>query len=154
MANDWAAMTDEEIEEELNAGHAEQTRRRDIQNIPQTIAAMNRAYLNAEGTTEGSPWRQPTGAHDAYPAGFQVTHSEKLWESLIDANVWEPGVSGWREFVEGGGYPVYTQPTGGHDAYVAGDKVAFEGKCYESAIDANVWSPTTNPAGWTEIPCP
>lgn len=36
-------------------------------------------------------WVQPTGAHDAYNKGDKVTHNEKHWESLIDANVWEPG---------------------------------------------------------------
>jgi len=41
------------------------------------------------------PWVQPTGAHDAYPAGAQVTYGGFIWESTIDANVWEPGVYGW-----------------------------------------------------------
>lgn len=36
-------------------------------------------------------WVQPTGAHDAYAKGAKVTHKEFTWESLIDANVWEPG---------------------------------------------------------------
>lgn len=39
-------------------------------------------------------WVQPTGAHDAYQKGDKVTHVEKHWESLIDANVWEPGAVG------------------------------------------------------------
>ena len=43
------------------------------------------------------PWVQPTGAHDAYPLGAQVTHVGRLWESLYDANVWEPSVFGWRD---------------------------------------------------------
>jgi len=41
-------------------------------------------------------WRQPTGAHDAYAKGDQVTHNGQVWESLVNANVWEPGVYGWR----------------------------------------------------------
>jgi len=45
----------------------------------------------------------------------------------------------------------WIQPTGGHDAYNTGDKVTFEGKIYESLIDANVWSPTVYPEGWQEI---
>lgn len=47
-------------------------------------------------------WVQPTGAHDAYAKGDKVTHNEKVWVSDIDANVYEPGVYGWTEFVEGG----------------------------------------------------
>ena len=42
-------------------------------------------------------WVQPLGAHDAYPLGAQVTHLGRLWESLYDANVWEPSVFGWRD---------------------------------------------------------
>ena len=38
-------------------------------------------------------WVQPTGGHDAYNKGDKVTHNEKHWESLIDANVWEPSES-------------------------------------------------------------
>jgi hypothetical protein len=42
------------------------------------------------------PWVQPTGAHDAYALGALVTHNGQTWESLYAANVWEPGVFGWR----------------------------------------------------------
>lgn len=42
-------------------------------------------------------WVQPTGAHDAYNMGDKVSHNEKHWESLIDANVYEPGIYGWQE---------------------------------------------------------
>lgn len=46
-------------------------------------------------------WVQPTGSHDAYQKGDKVTHNEKHWESLIDANIWEPGTTGteslWKE---------------------------------------------------------
>lgn len=39
---------------------------------------------------EWPEWVQPTGAHDAYNTGDKVSHNEKHWESLIDANVYEP----------------------------------------------------------------
>jgi hypothetical protein len=42
-------------------------------------------------------WVQPTGAHDAYNKGDKVSHNEKHWESLIDANAYEPGIYGWQE---------------------------------------------------------
>lgn len=38
-------------------------------------------------------WVQPTGAHDAYAKGDKVRHGGKVWESLVDANVWEPSAS-------------------------------------------------------------
>ena len=47
-------------------------------------------------------WTQPAGAHDAYALGYKVTHTGRLWESLYDANVWEPGVFGWKDL---GVYP-------------------------------------------------
>ena len=51
-------------------------------------------------------------------------------------------------------YPVWVQPTGGHDAYQTGDRVYFptaNDSVYESLIDANVWSPTVYPQGWKLI---
>lgn len=50
--------------------------------------------------------------------------------------------------------PDWVQPTGAHDAYQIGDCVTFNGNCYESLINANVWSPAVYPAGWNQIPCP
>ena len=49
---------------------------------------------------EWPEWRQPQGAHDAYAKGAKVSHSGKKWTSNIDANVWEPGVYGWTEYME------------------------------------------------------
>lgn len=48
-------------------------------------------------------------------------------------------------------YPEWVRPTGSHDAYNIGDKITFEGKHYESTIDANVYSPIEYPQGWKEI---
>ncbi len=42
---------------------------------------------------EWPEWVLPTGAHDAYNTGDKVSHNEKHWISLIDANVWEPSES-------------------------------------------------------------
>lgn len=46
------------------------------------------------------------------------------------------------------GNPVWTRPTGAHDAYNKGDIVDYNGMLYESLIDGNVWSPEEYPAGW------
>lgn len=43
-------------------------------------------------------WKQPTGAQDAYNKGDRVYYPTKLddvYVSLIDANVYQPGVYGW-----------------------------------------------------------
>ena len=46
---------------------------------------------------EWPEWIQPTGAHDAYNTGDKVSHNEKRWVSVMDANIYEPGVYGWDE---------------------------------------------------------
>lgn len=47
-----------------------------------------------------------------------------------------------------GGYPVWSQPTGAHDAYNAGDVVNYRGTLYQSLMDGNTYSPEAYPAGW------
>jgi len=38
-------------------------------------------------------------------------------------------------------WPAWVQPTGSHDAYMAGDKVSHNDHHWESLIDNNVWEP-------------
>lgn len=43
-------------------------------------------------------WRQPTGAQDAYNKGDRVHYPDAdgpVYESIVDANVWAPGIYGW-----------------------------------------------------------
>ena len=47
-----------------------------------------------------------------------------------------------------GGYPVWSQPSGAHDAYNTGDIVNYNGTLYKSLIDGNTWAPDAYPAGW------
>jgi hypothetical protein len=90
-------------------------------------------------------WKQPEGAHDAYPLGAVVTHNNQEWRSIIAANVWAPGVTGW-QLVADGAIPAWMQPAGAHDAYSKDALVMFEGEGWVSEIDANVWAPGTY--GW------
>lgn len=46
---------------------------------------------------EWPEWVQPIGAQDAYQIGDKVSHNGKLWISIANNNVWEPGVYGWVE---------------------------------------------------------
>mgnify|MGYP005766109923 FL=1 len=46
------------------------------------------------------------------------------------------------------GYPVWSQPSGAHDAYNTGDVVSYNGTLYRSLIDGNTWSPDEYPEGW------
>ena len=49
------------------------------------------------------------------------------------------------------GYPLWSQPTGAHDAYNKGDTVNYNGTIYESLMDGNTYSPDAYPAGWKEV---
>lgn len=51
------------------------------------------------------------------------------------------------------GYPIWSQPSGAHDAYNTGDVVSCNGTLYQSLIDGNVWSPEAYPAGWEAVEC-
>lgn len=106
-------------------------------------------HLNQTAHADGSEWVQPLGVHDAYAKGAKVIHGGKTWESLTFANVWEPGVSGWREIATGGNVAEWVQPTGAHDAYGVGDRVLHNGKTWESTSAANVWEPGVY--GWIEV---
>lgn len=44
-------------------------------------------------------WEQPDSTN-AYKIGDKVVHNEKTWTSVVDNNVWEPGVYGWEEVTE------------------------------------------------------
>lgn len=48
-------------------------------------------------------WVQPDSTN-AYSAGDKVRHLDKIWQSLVDNNVWEPGAIGtenlWTEITE------------------------------------------------------
>lgn len=46
------------------------------------------------------------------------------------------------------GYPIWSRPTGAHDAYNIGDIVEFEGVLYKSIINGNTYSPTEYREGW------
>ena len=49
------------------------------------------------------------------------------------------------------GYPVWSQPSGAHDAYNTGDIVNYSGMLYKSLIDGNVWAPDAYPQGWEAV---
>lgn len=45
-------------------------------------------------------WKQPTGAQDAYSKGDKVKYPDAdgdVWVSIVDSNVWQPGVYGWEK---------------------------------------------------------
>ena len=150
MARLITDASDEELARYAAAIKAEQDRRRTLANAESQMADLNRRYLDAQGLKPGDPWRQPSGAHDSYPAGWEVTHEGKTWIADADGTAWEPGVAGWTQKVEEGEIPEWVQPQA-HNPYMTGDRVRFEGDVYESIIDGNVWSPADYPQGWKRV---
>lgn len=103
-------------------------------------------------TSDGvAKWVQPTGAHDAYANGAVVELDGKKWVSVVDSNVWKPGICCWREYTaeQPDAVAEWVQPTGAHDVYNKGDIVTYNGKKYMSKIDANAWAPDVY--GWDQV---
>ena len=149
---DIADASDAELRQLKRMIDGELSRRETLANAGRAMDDIARSVLAAQGQTDGDEWVQPIDATNAYPKDWTVTFGGKTWVSLTPANVWQPGVSGWREIVEEGDTPPeYVQPTGGHDVYNAGDLVTFEGAVYKCVIDNCVWSPTDYPQGWEKI---
>lgn len=154
MNLDLHALSDSDLIELHAAVLAEQERRALLADAERQASDLADAWAEAAGRQDGDPWVQPTGAHNAYRLGAEVTHEDKTWISTTPSNVWEPGVTGWREKPAENpdtgevSVPEFRQPLGDHDAYKKGDKVSFGGVVYESLIDGNVWSPEEYAQGW------
>lgn len=97
-------------------------------------------------------WIQPTGAQDpdlltwdAYDLDALAGHNGSIWRSLANYNIWEPGVTNWREQPVDGSAPAWIQPTGAEDAYDTGEQVTHTGETWSSNIDANTTEPGVDP---------
>lgn len=102
-------------------------------------------------------------AGKAYPADTYITYGKnsvgdpqlyKVVQAHTSAAEWLPDAAASLYTAIGldnSGYPVWSQPTGAHDAYNAGDVVNYNGVLYKSLIDGNVYSPEAYPAGWEEV---
>lgn len=64
---------------------AEQRRRDAVQSIPSQIDALATQYRALLGIRDGTPWRQPTGAHDAVEPGGKRVFQGHLWENTSGA---------------------------------------------------------------------
>lgn len=45
-------------------------------------------------------WQQPLGVSDAYQKDDKVTYDNQHWVSIVDNNVWQPGIYGWNKIDE------------------------------------------------------
>ena len=89
-----------------------------------------------------------------YTAGDRVRFGGVLYrceQSHRSQESWEPDIAPalWTQVAEPGEIPVWRQPSGAQDAYMAGDLVHYpdkDGPVYESTVDYNTWSPDVY--GW------
>lgn len=85
---------------------------------------------NATGDPQLYKVVQDHTSQDIYPPG---EGTESLYDALgLDES----------------GYPIWTRPSGAHDAYNKGDIVNYNGQLYRSLIDGNTYTPEEYPAGW------
>lgn len=96
----------------------------------------------------------------AYAVGDIVSYSEnsagdpqlyKVVQNHTSAAEWTPDATASLYDAIGlddSGYPVWSRPSGAHDAYNTGDIVNYNGTLYRSKIDGNTWAPDEYPAGW------
>ena len=52
-----------------------------------------------EESNESAAWVQPDSTNP-YSKDSKVSHNDKIWISIVDNNVWEPGIYGWEEVIE------------------------------------------------------
>lgn len=99
---------------------------------------VNRTYVVGEYLLYGA---NATGDPQLYKV-VQAHTSQENWTPETTPSLYEPiGLN--KE-----GYPVWSRPSGAHDAYNKGDIVDYNGTLYKSLIDGNVYSPDEYPAGW------
>lgn len=136
-----------------------------IQRAEQLRFALQKfaATLPEEDAMEVATIYDPWKADKPYKVGQYITYGTnavgdpqlyKVVSEHTSANEWIPGTAGTESLytaigLDDSGYPVWSQPTGAHDAYNTGDIVNYNGTLYESLIDGNVYSPDAYPAGWT-----
>lgn len=100
----------------------------------------------------------------AYSVGDIISYGEnslgdpqlyKVVQAHMSQEDWIPGQgtdSLYDAFgLDESGYPIWSQPTGAHDAYNTGDIVNYNGTLYKSAMDGNVWAPDAYPQGWEKV---
>ena len=99
---------------------------------------VGKSYAVGEFLTYG---KNEVGDPQLYKV-VQAHTSQENWTPDATPSLYEPiGLNSE-------GYPVWSKPSGAHDAYNTGDIVDYNGTLYKSLIDGNVYSPDEYPAGW------
>lgn len=121
---------------------------------------MFAASLDDEKAMEVATIYDPWVVGKSYVVGDFLTYGEnkvgdpqlyKVVQNHTSQEDWKPDVlpSLYTPIgLDDSGYPVWSKPTGAHDAYNKGDIVNYNDTLYESLIDGNVYSPEEYPNGW------
>lgn len=124
------------------------------------VLQMYAANLDDDKALEVATIYDPWIAGKSYIIGEFFTYGQngvgdpqlyKVVQAHVSQSNWTPDATPALYVAIGldsAGYPVWSQPTGAHDAYNTGDVVDYNGTLYESTIDGNVYSPDAYPAGW------
>lgn len=102
---------------------------------------VNKAYAVGDKLTYGT---NSVGDPQLYKV-VQAHTSQADWTPDAVASLYE------HIGLDDAGYPVWSQPTGAHDAYNKGDIVNYNGVLYRSLIDGNTYSPDAYPDGWEKV---
>ena len=98
---------------------------------------------------------QPWIAGESVNIGALRLYEDELYK-CVQAHTtqldWTPDITHalWVIKSAPGVIPEWVQPDS-TNPYMIGDKVTYNGHIWESSIDANVWSPSAYPAGWTDL---
>lgn len=121
---------------------------------------MFAASLDAEQAMEIATIYEPWKSGKAYTVGKYLTYGEnatgdpqlyKVVQAHTSQADWLPAdTPALYEPIglNSAGYPVWSRPSGAHDAYNSGDIVDYNGTLYKSLIDGNIYSPEEYAAGW------
>lgn len=155
---DLSTYTDDELVALSLQVRDEQRNRATVMNAPARISRINASVLAAQGVSQGQEWVQPSGATDAYPIGWVVTHNAKTWKSLIAANATEPGdpadPQNYRWWEDMTPVPVTDAWDPNGHVYAVGDIVTYNGQTYQ-CLQAHTsqpdWFPDVTPALWQPV---
>lgn len=106
---------------------------------------------------------EPWDANKSYTEGQYLTYGVngvgdpqlyKVVQAHTSQADWAPDITAslYKAIgLDDAGYPVWSAPTGAHDAYNIGDIVDYNGVLYESLIDGNTTVPGSDTRYWREV---
>lgn len=125
------------------------------------VLQMFAATLTDEQAMEVATVYEPWEVGKKYKGGVYLTYGENSVGDPQLYKVNEPGHTSQADWppdktpalytpigLDDNGYPIWSQPTGAHDAYNTGDIVDQDGTLYESLINGNTTVPGSDERYW------